>query len=149
MKLFIKELLRESLLTESNYLNENILGKSLVAAIMLTMNSMSGQMKAEFKKQIDSIQKVTTLTPQEKRAEIQKIVQLNRSEITGKKHELFLRNMAAAGFTDEEKYKQYLEKLAKQPDAQPDNLQSPTFKSTNCGVSKAAAKQSKKDFKEK
>lgn len=42
---------------------------------------------------------------------------MNRDEITGKKREEFLRNMAAAGFTDEEEYKRYLKKLARKPDA--------------------------------
>jgi hypothetical protein len=121
MKQFIKSRLTESLLVIE--LNEGILGKSLTAALMLTMGSMSAQMKPIFKHKIDSIMKIPNLTPQQKRAEVQKIVQLNRDEISGKKREIFLRNMAAAGFTDEEEYKKYLAKNAKKPDAGLDGLE--------------------------
>ncbi len=108
---------------EDETLAEGILGKSLTAALMLTMGSMSAQMKPVFKQKIDSIMKLPNLSPQEKRAEVQKIVQLNREDITGKKREIFLRNMAAAGFTDEEQYKKYLANLASKPDAGLDGLQ--------------------------
>jgi hypothetical protein len=121
MKQFIKSRLTESLLVIE--LNEGILGKSLTAALMLTMGSMSAQMKPIFKQKIDSIMKVPNLTPQQKRAEVQKIVQLNRDEISGKKREDFLRNMAASGFTDEEEYKKYLAKNAKKPNASLDGLE--------------------------
>lgn len=114
MKPLIKQLLRESLLQKEEPIQENF--KSFLAGLLMMTGLSWGQIKPEYKAKIDSIQK-TTLSPQEKRAEIQKIVQMNRDEITGKKREEFLRNMAAAGFTDEEEYKRYLKKLARKPDA--------------------------------
>ena len=105
-------------------------------------------LKPEYKAKIDSIQK-TNLNPQEKRAEIQKLVQLNRDEISGKHRADFLKSMAAAGFTDEEEYKKYLKKLAKQPEAQLDGMQGPEFSHGKCGISKAGAAQSKKDWGKK
>lgn len=99
-------------------IDEGLLGKGLLAGLLMAAGLSWGQIKPEYKAKIDSIQKIETLSPQQKRAEIQKIVQLNRDEISGKKREDFLKTMAAAGFTDEEQYKKYLAKLAKKPDAQ-------------------------------
>tara|TARA_R110000782_G_scaffold54693_3_gene115758 strand:+ start:911 stop:1357 length:447 start_codon:yes stop_codon:yes gene_type:complete len=148
MKLLIKELLRESLLA-NNSLEEGLLGKGMLAGLLMTMGITWGQIKPEYKAKIDSIQKVQTLNPQEKRAEIVKIVQMNRDEIIAKKYADFLKNMAASGFTDEEEYKKYLIKNSKKSDAGLDNVQEPNFSSGKCGVSKAGAKQSKKDWKKK
>ena len=70
---------------------EEVNWKGLAAGAAMTLAGVTGaqaQMKPEYKAQIDSIQKVTTLTPQEKRAEIQKIVQLNRNDIAGKHDEV-------------------------------------------------------------
>lgn len=103
-------------------LDESILNKGLIAGLLLTAGLSWGQIKPEYKAKIDSIQK-TELSPQDKRAEIQKIVQLNRDEISGKKREEFLRTMKAAGFTNEEEYKKYLVKNAKKKDAGLDGLQ--------------------------
>jgi hypothetical protein len=64
---------------------EGLLGKGLLAGLLMTAGLSWGQIKPEYKAKIDSIQKVQTLSPQQKRAEIQKIVQLNRDEISGKK----------------------------------------------------------------
>lgn len=115
-------LIENKLTTNSRLLSEDIdeglLGKGLLAGLLMAAGLSWGQIKPEYKAKIDSIQKIETLSPQQKRAEIQKIVQLNRDEISGKKREDFLRTMAAAGFTDEEQYKKYLAKLEKQPDAQ-------------------------------
>jgi hypothetical protein len=85
----LKNFLIENQLTHnSQQLDEDL--KSSVAAVMLLIGSLGAQaqMKPEYKAQIDSIQKVKTLTPQEKRAEIQKIVQLNRDDIKGKNDEV-------------------------------------------------------------
>lgn len=115
-------LIENKLTTNSKLLSEDIdeglLGKGLLAGLLMAAGLSWGQIKPEYKAKIDSIQKIETLSPQQKRAEIQKIVQLNRDEISGKKREDFLKTMAAAGFTDEEQYKKYLAKLAKKPDAQ-------------------------------
>ena len=146
MKSLIKQLLRESL--EQKELEEGMLGKGFLAGLLMTAGLSWGQIKPEYKAKIDSIQK-TNLNPQEKRAEIQKIVQLNRDEISGKHRADFLKSMAAAGFTDEEEYKKYLAKLAKKPDAGLDGLQGPDFSHGKCGISKAGAKQDKKDWSKK
>ena len=45
------------------------------------------------------------------------------------------------------KYQKYIKNQSKQDDAGLDGLQDPNFKATSCGISKAAAKQSKKDWK--
>jgi len=121
MKPLIKQLLRESLLKKEEPIEEGI--KPFLAGLLMMTGLSWGQIKPEYKAKIDSIQKITTLSPQEKRAEIQKIVQLNRDEISGKKREDFLRTMAAAGFTDEEEYKRYLKKLARKPDVGLDGLE--------------------------
>ena len=47
------------------------------------------------------------------------------------------------------KYRKYIEKVGKQPDAGLDNMQDVSFTSTSCGISKAAAKQDKKDWSKK
>jgi len=110
------KLTTNSKLLSEQEVEEGLLGKGLLAGLLMAAGLSWGQIKPEYKAKIDSIQKVQTLTPQQKRAEIQKIVQLNRDEIGGKKREDFLRTMAAAGFTDEEEYKKYLAKNAKKKD---------------------------------
>ena len=93
----LRKFLTENQLTHNSQpLNENI--KSSVTAVMLLIGSLGAQaqMKPEYKAKIDSIQRVTTLTPQEKRAEIQKIVQLNRNDIKDKNDEV--RQKAINGF---------------------------------------------------
>ena len=146
MKPLIKQLLREELFKEEQ-LEEGYF-KSMLAGLLMTAGLSWGQIKPEYKHKIDSIQKLD-ISPQEKRTEIQKIVQLNRDEISGKHRADFLKSMAAAGFTDEEEYKKYLAKLAKKPDAGLDGLQGPDFSHGKCGISKAGAKQDKKDWSKK
>ena len=147
MKPLIKELLRESL--EQKELEEGMLGKGFLAGLLMSAGLSWGQIKSEYKAKIDSIQK-TTMSPQDKRAEIQKIVQLNRDEISGKHRADFLKSMAAAGFTDEEQYKNYLKKLAKQKDVGLDGMQGPNFNSgKSCGIAKAGDKENKKDWSKK
>ena len=122
MKSFIKYKLREEL-SKKETIEEGLMGKGFLAGLLMATGLSWGQIKPEYKAKIDSIQKVQTLTPQEKRAEIQKIVQINRDEISGKKRQDFLRNMAAANFTDEEEYRRYLAKNAKKKDVGLDGLQ--------------------------
>lgn len=146
MKPLIKQLLRESLLKEEN-LEEGYF-KSFLAGLLMTAGLSWGQIKPEYKAKIDSIQKVQTLSPQQKRAEIQKIVQLNRDEISGKKREDFLRTMAAAGYTDEEEYRRYLAKNAKKKDAPVDGLidcSKRTKKTGSCTTGQTGGGQSTKD----
>jgi hypothetical protein len=47
------------------------------------------------------------------------------------------------------KYQKYIKAQNKKPDVGLDGLQGPNFKATSCGISKAAAKQSKSDWKKK
>jgi hypothetical protein len=47
------------------------------------------------------------------------------------------------------KYQKYIKNQAKQDDVALDGLQGPSFKATSCGISKAAAKQDKKDWSKK
>ena len=103
-------------------LDEGLVNKGLLAGLLMTAGLTYGQLKPEYKAKIDSIQKVQTLSPQEKRAEIQKIVQLNRDEISGKHKADFKKSMTASGFTDEEEYKKYLSKNSKKPNVGLDGL---------------------------
>lgn len=120
MKPLIKRLLREGLVKEENL--EESYFKSMLAGLLMMAGLSWGQIKPEYKAKIDSIQKIETLSKQEKRAEIEKIVQKNRDEISGKKRQDFLRTMAAANFTDEKKYLEYLAKNAKKKDVGQDGL---------------------------
>lgn len=84
-----KFLIENKLTTSSKQIDEG--WKDWVAGGAMALAGLAGaqaQMKPEYKAKIDSIQRVTTLTPQEKRAEIQKIVQLNRNDIKGKRDEV-------------------------------------------------------------
>ena len=184
MKHLIKGLLRESL--EQKELEEGMLSKGFLAGLLMTAGLTWGQIKPEYKAKIDSIQKLD-MTPQEKRAEINKIVQLNRNEIKGKKDENFIRTAIVKGFSDviddeafaigvEEEannnneckdfvyrklptgekvrvnlkgFREYIKKHANDPDVGQEGLMDPSFSHTSCGISKAGAKQSKKDWKEK
>jgi hypothetical protein len=138
MKHLIKGLLRESL--EQKELEEGMLGKGFLAGLLMAAGLSWGQIKPEYKAKIDSIQK-TNLNPQEKRAEIQKLVQLNRDEISGKKHEDFIKTMHAAGFTDEEEYKKYLAKLGKQKDVGLSGMEGPgSKKGGSCGAADSLQK---------
>jgi hypothetical protein len=122
-----KFLIENKLTTNSKLLSEDVdeglLGKGLLAGLLMAAGLSWGQIKPEYKAKIDSIQKIETLSPQQKRAEIQKIVQINRDEISGKKRQDFLRTMAAAGYTDEEEYRNYLAKNAKKQDVGLDGLE--------------------------
>jgi len=148
-----KFLVENKLTTSSRQLDELDIRKGIrnVAAgvAMLGAVAAHGQLKPQYKAKIDSIQK-TALSPQEKRAEIQKIVQLNRDEISGKHKADFLKSMAASGFTDEEEYKKYLAKNAKKADAGLDGMQGPNFNSgKSCGIAKAGDRENRKDWSKK
>lgn len=186
MKPLIKQLLRESLLQKEEQLEEGYF-KSFLAGLLMMTGLSWGQIKPEYKAKIDSIQKIETLSPQEKRAQIEVIVKLNRNEIKGKKDEEFIRGAIIKGFSepiDDEafaigveeeandkneckdfvyrklpngdkvkvnlkKYIAYIKKHANDPDVGLDGMQGPDFSHTSCGISKAGARQSKKDWKKK
>lgn len=146
MKPLIKQLLREELLKEEQ-LEEGYF-KSFLAGLLMMTGLSWGQIKPEYKAKIDSIQKIETLSKQEKRAEIEKIVKINRDEISGKKREDFLRTMAAAGYTDEEEYRRYLAKNAKKKNAPVDGLidcSKRTEKKGSCTTGDTGGGQSTKD----
>ena len=80
-----KYLIENQLTTNSKLLSEEEVNevnwKGLAAGAAMTLAGITGasaQIKPEYKAKIDSIQKIQTLTPQQKRSEIQKIVQLNK-----------------------------------------------------------------------
>jgi hypothetical protein len=50
---------------------------------------------------------------------------------------------------DMNKYFKYVRKQNKQDDVPLDGLMAPNFKPTSCGISKAASKEDKKDWKKK
>jgi hypothetical protein len=137
----LKKYLAEGILLQEETLDESLLGKGVLAALLLTMGTTWAQLKPELKAKIDSIQKVDNLNPQEKRAEITKIVKMNREEITGKHRADFLKSMAAAGFTDEDKYKSYLTKLSKKSDVGQSGLEgSDNKKGGSCGAASSLQK---------
>jgi hypothetical protein len=147
MKPLIKQLLRESLLKEEN-LEEGYF-KSFLVALLMTYGLSWGQIKPEYKAKIDSIQKLENLSKQEKREEVEKIVKINRDEISGKKRQDFLRTMAAAGYTDEKKYLQYLAKNAKKKDVGQDGLidcSKRTKKTGSCTTGNTGGGQSTDDI---
>lgn len=73
----------------------------------------------------DTIKKkimVKVLTPQEKRAEVQKVAQFKRDEIIRKKDSIINRNLASTGLTKEE-YRMKQASDAKKPDCTIQGLQ--------------------------
>jgi len=225
MKPLIKQLLRESLLQKEEQLEEGYL-KSFIAGLLMMTGLSWGQITPENKAKIDSIQK-ETLSPQEKRAEIKKIVLANQEEIKQNiqkaqssqkpmygtpeqradalekqkenRTNIFKNFVKGAYYaegcveevSDEEyasgcksgdnegepyingtsndlpdyvyrelndgtkikinlnKYQKIIKKRGKAENAPVDGLMDPSFKATSCGISKAGAKQSKKDWKKK
>ena len=84
------------------------------------------------------------MTYAEKRAAQEIVKQKNREA----RENVLNRNAAAKGMTREQVQKQQVADK-KKPDATSCDLNDPNFSSTKCGISKAAAKQSKSDFKKK
>jgi len=70
------------------------------------------------------------------------------TDATNRREAILNRNAAARGLTREQVRAQQ-EKDKKKPDAVSCDLADPNFSSTKCGISKAAAKESKADFKKK
>jgi hypothetical protein len=193
MKTFIKQKLRESLLTEKEQINE-VNWKGLAAGAAMTLGTLGGQAQTT-----DSIPKSepTTQTTKsrfgtpEQRAEAKAkreaqrkinfdnfvkgayikgfVEQVNEQEF---KSGCDLYNNQEADYLDGsslempnlvykeledgtkvkidlKKYQKYLKNQNKKPDVRLGGLQEPNFKPTSCGISKANAKQSKKDWKRK
>jgi hypothetical protein len=83
----------------------------------------------------------------ENRKKLDSITAIRRAEIVRKKDSIIARqrpdNMT------KEQYQAYQKKQSKQKDVPACDTADPNFKSTKCGTSKSASKQSKKDWKSK
>jgi hypothetical protein len=87
------------------------------------------------------------LDAKDNRRKLDSITAVKRADIVRKKDSIIARqrpdNMT------KEQYQKYQQKLSKQKDAPYCDTADPNFKSTKCGTSKSASKQSKKDWKKK
>jgi hypothetical protein len=83
----------------------------------------------------------------ENRRKLDSVTAIKRAEIVRKKDSIIARqrpdNMT------KEQYQEYQRKQSKQKDVPACDTADPNFKSTKCGTSKAASKQSKKDWSKK
>lgn len=99
----------------------------------------------------DSIKKKTTaerlIEAKNKRAKLDSITAVKRAEIVRKKDSIIERQRPEN--MTKEQYQAYQRKQAKQKDVPACDTADPNFKSTKCGTSKAASKQSKKDWSKK
>lgn len=153
----------------NDQLNEGILSKSLIAGLLMSIGSLSAQEKDKFIRKADSIS-ATDLTASKKSAainvmkpgviEIQKIRAQEREDIKivntkwVSAQKVYVKEKIDAWLADnpgktEEDYWKEQERLAKQDDIPLDGLQDPSFKSTKCGISKAGAKDAKKEWSKK
>ncbi len=83
----------------------------------------------------------------ENRRKLDSVTAIKRAEIVRKKDSIIARqrpdNMT------KEQYQEYQRKQSKQKDVPACDTADPNFKSTKCGTSKSASKQSKKDWSKK
>jgi hypothetical protein len=107
--------------------------------------------KAQEGSAIPPVKKKTTaerlIEAKENRRKLDSVAAIKRAEIVRKKDSIIARqrpdNMT------KEQYQAYQRKQAKQKDVPACDTADPNFKSTRCGTSKAAAKQSKSDWSKK
>jgi hypothetical protein len=130
------------------------------AAINLMKSSVIQKIKEEARKKEALIKSRTDLDSAQKNSEIQKIRAQEREDIKivntkwvsaekvymKEKIDTWLINNP--GKTEKDYWKEQ-EKLAKQNYIPLDGLQDPSFKSTKCGISKAGAKDAKKEWSKK
>jgi len=83
----------------------------------------------------------------ENRRKLDSITATKRTEIVRKKDSIIQKNANARGLSVSD-YKNTVRKESKKPDVGVETC-GPNFKSTKCGTSKSASKQSKKDWKSK
>jgi hypothetical protein len=83
----------------------------------------------------------------ENRRKLDSITAIKRAEIVRKKDSIIQRNANARGLSVSD-YKNTVRKESKKPDVGIETC-GPNFKSTKCGVSKAASKESKSDWGKK
>jgi hypothetical protein len=84
----------------------------------------------------------------ENRRKLDSVTAIKRADIIRKKDSIMQRN-ANARDMDLNTYKSTVRKEAKKPDVPSCDTADPNFKSTKCGVSKSASKESKSDWKKK
>lgn len=100
----------------------------------------------------DTVKRKTTaerlLEAKENRRKLDSITSARRAEIVRKKDSIIQRNANARGM-DVSTYRTTARKESKKEDQPPCDTADPNFKSTKCGVSKSASKQSKKEWKSK
>lgn len=100
----------------------------------------------------DTVKRKTTaerlLEAKENRKKLNEIAAARRAEIVRKKDSIIQRNANARGM-DLITYRETARKESKKEDQPPCDTADPNFKSTKCGVSKAASKQSKKEWSKK
>lgn len=107
--------------------------------------------KAQEGSAIPPVKKKTTaerlIEARENRRKLDSITAIKRAEIVRKKDSIIARvrpdNMT------KEQYQEYQRKQAKKKDVPACDTADPNFKSTRCGTSKAASKQSKSDWSKK
>lgn len=130
------------------------------AAISIIKPNVIQKIKAAARKAETEIRNRTDLDAAQKNSEISKIKVQEREDIktvNGKwgdaersaiKVRVDAWIAANPGKTEKDYWKEQ-ERLAKADDVPLDGLQGPDFKPTSCGISKAASKESKKDWKNK
>lgn len=130
------------------------------AAINVMKPSVIQKIKEEARKKEALIKSRTDLDSAQKNSEIQKIRAQEREDIKTvntkwvSAQKVYVKEKIDAWLADnpgktEEDYWKEQERLAKQDDIPLDGLQDPSFKSTKCGISKAGAKDAKKEWSKK
>jgi hypothetical protein len=94
---------------------------------------------------VKKAQEGTTMSPYMQKRAAQQLV---KEKNIRTRDSILNRNAAAKGMTREQVQAQQVADK-KKPDAPTCDTNDPNFKSTKCGISKAAAKESKSDFKKK
>ena len=108
--------------------------------------------KAQEGSAIPPVKKKTTaerlVEAKENRRKLDSVASARRAEIVRKKDSIIQRNANARGM-DVNTYKTTIRKESKKEDQPSCDTADPNFKSTKCGTSKAASKQSKSDWSKK
>lgn len=130
------------------------------SAINIMKPGVIQKIKEEARKKEAEIKSRTDLDTAQKNSEILKIRVQEREDIKtvnnkwGDAERAYIKERIDAWLADnpgktEKDYWKEQERLAKQDDVPLDGLQGPEFKSTRCGISKAAAKDAKKEWSKK
>jgi hypothetical protein len=126
-------------------INNNTKFKLLDDSVTPSDTTKTNKVKALQEKKDAAAKKMAEI--KENRKKLDSIAAIKRAEIVRKKDSIIARqrpdNMT------KEQYQAYQRKQAKQKDVPACDTADPNFKSTKCGTSKAASKQSKKDWSKK